>query len=586
MPLPKFLHPLTPDSKRPKITFVLAILLIFFGFIYFAQTGRNGNASLFKQTPPQKDEPGAYHSQNQQLIREVYNQGADNQTIQERNSALEALKNQQGNSNPEANRAAEKAINQQFDKERTDKLDQQRKVSDFEERLKTFMQKPHTEAEIQQFKAENAPPPDTNTGWKTIAELIAEKQLQPKSTTTMSGEKIHSPTQPSTPQPQNTAATEYKKALDWDNSDNIPNFLPLHAVKIPCILLDNIKTNQLKQRVTAAICQDVVFAHRIQLRAYSGVIVGEVASNPVGDTLDIHFDTIVFADGTELPISGTAYSPEDPRYPGQAGFRGLHGKLVTPPLYTYILSFLGNAATAGAQQYLNSSQNSGNFYGYGSTNQFPNGSQNSTTTTTTVTNGNETTTTQTTKYSPLNSLNPNWKAQVGVATAQSGIAQLNQALQDQMEQYKPYVEVRAGTPVWIDLDQTININARRLNGVIHAQLLEAQAEGKGFGLPQQPYYSQGDARYNGAQQINNPQLSANGVSPSTGNGPNNSANSPNNNQLLQQMQQLYLLRQQLQNQQPAYPAQNTQIPTNNGALPLTQQNLPTNVPQNYAPQTQ
>lgn len=572
MPLPKLLHPLTPDSKRPKITFVLALLLIFLGFIYFAQSGSNGNARLYKTDPPPKAEPGAYRQQNQQLIRDVYNEGADSQTIDQKNKALAALKEQQGTSNPDANHAAEKAITEQFNKDRQAKLDQQRKVSDFEERLKKFMEKPHTEAEIQQFKQENAPPADSS-GWKTIAELIAEKQLSPKSTTSMSGEKFTTPAPNATPvSTQNSAANEYKKTLDWDTDNGIPNFIPLHAVKIPCILLDNIKTNQLKQHINVAVCQDVVFAHRIQMRAYTAVITGEVAATPVGDTLDIHFDTIVFSDGTELPISGTAYSPEDPRYPGQAGYRGIHGTLVTPPLYTQILSFLGNAATAGMQQYLNSSQTQNSIYGYGSTQQFPNGQQGSTSTTTTVTNGNQTTTTESTQYSPLNSLNPNWKAQVGVATAESATNQLNQALQEKMQEYKPYVFVRAGTPIWIDLDQTINLNARRLNGVLHAQLLEAQATGRGFGIPQQPYYPPGDARYNSAQQVNNPQLSANGVNPNT----NTGANNPSSNQLLQQMQQLYLLRQGLQNQ----------TPVTNASLQQPPQNQPANLPQTYQPQTQ
>ena len=111
---------------------------------------------------------------------------------------------------------------------------------------------------------------------------------------------------------------------------------PLRVAPIPCVLVDNIKTGQLKQRVRALICQDVVFAYRIQVRAYSAMLLGEVASQPIGDTLDIHFDTIIFADGSELPISGTAYSPEDPRYPGEGNHRGIHGTLATPPLKPYV----------------------------------------------------------------------------------------------------------------------------------------------------------------------------------------------------------------------------------------------------------
>jgi hypothetical protein len=319
----------------------------------------------------------------------------------------------------------------------------------------------------------------------------------------------NTPTGPPTPiptpsNPQAAAKEEYKKAADWDESHQIPNFLPLHAVRIPCTLIDNIRTGQLKQSCRALVCQDVVFAHRIQLRAYTAMFSGEVASQPVGDTLDIHFNTLIFVDGSELPISGSAYSPEDPRYPGAGSQRGIHGILHTPPLYTQILSFLGNAAQTGMQQYLQDSQNNPNFYGYGSTSQLPNAAQ--TVQTTTVQNGNTQTTT--TAYSAPNSLNPNWRTRAGIAVADSGVSQLNQELQEKMQEYKPYVTVDRGYPLWVDLDQTINIGARRLNGVVRAQLTEDEMQGKTFGLPKQDFYPPGDARYNSAQQVNNPQLSS------------------------------------------------------------------------------
>jgi len=164
MPLPKFLHPLTADSKRLKITFILALLTLITGFIYFALSGKNGANALLSGKPPPKNEPGAYNQNNQQLLRDVYYQGADNQTIAEKNAALAAQKNQEGNSNPEANRQTEEAIQKKFDAERQAKLDQQKKVSDFQERLRKFMETPHTQAEIQEFTKENAPAPEANTG--------------------------------------------------------------------------------------------------------------------------------------------------------------------------------------------------------------------------------------------------------------------------------------------------------------------------------------------------------------------------------------------------------------------------------------
>jgi hypothetical protein len=562
MAIPQFLHPLTADSKRPKFTWILFLAALGALYLYFAQTGKNGNSTLLRQQPPAKTQPGAYNPNNQELLREVYSQAADPTEIAQKKAALQAVKNQEGNANPEANRVTEQEIAQNFDQARDAKLAQQQKVSDFDERLRKFMEKPHTAQQLQQFKQDNQPPPDPDNNWKTIAELVAQKQLSPKATVVMSGVtpvNTASPT-PAPTTPLAAAKEEYRKAIDWDDSDELPNFLPLHVAPIPCVLVDNIKTGALKQRVRALICQDVIYAYRVQLRAYSAMLLGEVASEPIGDTLDIHFDTMVFADGSELPISGTAYSPEDPRYPGEGNHRGVHGTLVTPPLYTKILSWLGNAAESGLQQYLADSQNLQPSYGYGAANnsQFPSGAQTGTTTTTTVTDpktGKQTVTT-TQDFSAPNNLNPNYRSRIAVAAGSSAASQLNQELQSTLQKYKPYVTVDRGYPVWVDLDQTINISARRRNGVLHAQLTEAEAEGRSTALPQQPYYPPGDARDNSAQQVTNPQLSSglvnnpNIVNPTAvPNGVNTASN--NNNAAIEQQLLAMRLAQQRRYQQAA-----------------------------------
>lgn len=517
MVIPQFLHPLTPESKRLKFTWIFAAILAAFAYLFLAQSGKNGNSSLLHQQPAPRPQAGAYNPNNQQLIRDVYSEGADPQLIQQKNAALAAVKQQEGPANPEANRDAEKQVAANFDQDRQAPVDQQQKVSDFDVRLKQFMQKPRSPQEIQQFKQQNQQTTSAETSWKTIAELVAQKQLQPKTTVIMSiSGGPYNPSASPTPTPnplsaQDAAKAEYRKSVDWGDEDEVPNFIPQHVCPIPCILEDNIKTGALKQRVRALICQDVVYAYRIQLRAYSAMLVGEVASEPIGDTLDIHFDTIVFADGAELPISGTAYSPEDPRFPGEGSHRGIHGNLVTPPLYTKILSWLGNAAETGLQQYLTDSQNQQPSYGYGAANnsQFPTGAQTGTTTTTVVDpQTGKQTVTQTQNFSAPNNLNPNYRARIAVAAGSSAASQLNQELQNTLQKYKPYVTVNRGYPIWVDLDQTINIAARRINGVMHAQLTEAEAQGKPGILPQQPYYPPGDARDNSAQQVANPQLSA------------------------------------------------------------------------------
>jgi hypothetical protein len=523
MIIPQFLHPLTPDTKRLKFTWIIATVVAVAAFFYLAQTGKNGTNSLLHEQPAPKHQAGAYNPNNQQFIQQVYYEGADSDLIKQKKAALDAVKSQEGKADPAANREAEQQVTDNFDQSRQQTVQQQQKVSDFDMRLKTFMQ-PHVEPEVQQSKTNTPQAPPADSSWKTIAEIVAQKQLQPKATVVMTigngGNNLSaSPTPSPTPQStQQTAKEEYRKSVDWGAGDDVPNFIPQHVCPIPCILEDNIKTGALKQRVRALICQDVIYAYRIQLRAYSAMLVGEVASEPIGDTLDIHFDTIIFADGAELPISGTAYSPEDPRYPGEGNHRGVHGRLVTPPLYTKILSWLGNAAENGLQQYLNDSQEQQPSYGYGAANnsQFPSGAQTGTTTTTTVTDPTtgKQTVTQTQNFSAPNNLNPNYRARIAVAAGSSAASQLNQELQNTLQKYKPYVTVDRGYPVWVDLDQTINIGARRINGVMHAQMTEAEAEGKLGVLPKQPYYPPGDARDNSAEQVANPQLSAGLINPS------------------------------------------------------------------------
>ena len=597
MPLPQILHPLTPDSKRLKFTWIFFLVGLGTLYLYLAQSGKNGNSSLLVKQPPPKAQPGAYNPNNQELLRQVYTEGADANQIQQKRVALETEKIQEGKANPDANRETEKQIDDNFDQARQANAAQQSKVSDFDQRLKRFMEQPRTAQEIQQFKQQTEPVPTPDNNWKTIAQLIAEKQMSPKATIAMTSAAISNSPQPTpTPNPtpltpQAAAQQEYKKAIDWDESDDIPNFLPLHVAPIPCVLVDNIKTGQLKQRVRTLICQDVVFAYRIQLRAYSAMLLGEVASEPVGDTLDIHFDTMVFADGSELPISGTAYSAEDPRYPGEGNHRGIHGTLVTPPLYTQILSWLGNAAEAGLQQYLADSQNLQPSYGYGAANnsQFPSGAQTGTTTTTTVTDpttGKQTVTT-TQNFSAPNNLNPNYRSRIAVAAGSSAASQLNDELQAQLQKYKPYVTVDRGYPLWVDLDQTININARRLNGVMHAQLTESEAQNKGLPLPQPANYPPGDARDNAAQQVNNPQLSSgvinnpnNTYSNLTPNGVNGAKN--NNDAAIEQQLTALRLAQQQQRYLQALP-QPTQTPA---PVPPTVPMPPNLQPQNPQPQAQ
>jgi len=69
---------------------------------------------------------------------------------------------------------------------------------------------------------------------------------------------------------------------------------------------------------------------------------------------------------------------------------------------------------------------------------------------------------------------------------------LDMAKQD-LEKYKPYVTVEKGTPFYVQIDQTVDISERKINGVAIALALEA-AQTKNS-AQKQTVYAPGDARY-------------------------------------------------------------------------------------------
>jgi hypothetical protein len=218
--------------------------------------------------------------------------------------------------------------------------------------------------------------------------------------------------------------------------------------------------------------------------------------------LDIQFDLAVFSDGTELPLTGFAYSAFDIRYPNRFRVRGLIGKLIVPPLFIQLKDLLysvaGGVAQAYAQNYNQQQQQSSINY---------NGNPQINPVTGQVTGG----TTNGSQTNPYNQNVAGTLLATGGATAVNSYTQ--QEIQKDLEKYKPYIQIEKGTPLWVQLDEAVNVANRKLNGyALHEQeIMENRMSlvAKGY-LPasslQTDNYPKGDARfrYDGSQtQVNN-----------------------------------------------------------------------------------
>ena len=273
------------------------------------------------------------------------------------------------------------------------------------------------------------------------------------------------------------SATNSSGASFATSKNSFQNMLPL-GTYIPCILEGDVVTTDLSSHVWATVALDVTFRRQLQLPKGLVRARGSTATEPVQDLVDIRFDTLVFSDGTELPISGAAYSALDPRYPNRYKIRGIPGDLIKPPLYLKLQALLYGAAMGASEAYVENYTNE-------------NTQTESTYTTVPIVNpttGNVTQQIQQTQKPPVNT---NIGGTIGLSAAQSTLSELLAMAKEDLEKYRPYVMVEKGTPFYIQLDETIDISKRQINGVAIAA---AEAEAKGKPIPKQNIYSRGDAR--------------------------------------------------------------------------------------------
>lgn len=228
------------------------------------------------------------------------------------------------------------------------------------------------------------------------------------------------------------------------------NLLPMGTF-IPVVLEQDIISSDLQAHVWASVAADVTFRRQLQLPLGLVRIRGSTAREPVQNLLDIHFDVMVFSDGTELPISGNAYSAFDIRYPDRYRVRGVPGKLITPPMYTNLLNILLTAALGASDAYIENYLN-----------------KNTTTESTYTTipqidtiTGKTTTVLQQSQGQPVNN---KIGASIGLGAAQSVANELANQISKDLEKYRPYVKLEKGTPMFVQLDASVDVGKRRING--------------------------------------------------------------------------------------------------------------------------
>ena len=451
---------------------VAAPLVLFFNM---------GGSPLFKQGQASEEGPSPF--QTAESDRSQAND-MSNTSLSEMEREIQIAEEQGSNLRGEELEQRKEAIREKYE-ERNDKDRNAAARIDFTDRLKDFV-KPET----QEAPAETPQDPEqpAKQGYMTFAERLAA-QGNSDGGSSGSGSKIlvfqqgseafkSDPSQtgnPNNPGEAGSTATE---------ANSPANMLPLGTF-IPVTLDQDVISTDLQATVWATVATDVTFRRQLQIPLGLAKLRGRTATQPVQNLLDIVFDVMVFSDGSELPIQGFAYSAFDIRYPDRFQVRGVPGELVTPPMYTKLLSLILAAGTGASDAYIQNYLNE-------------NTSTSSTFTTVPQIDpntGQVTNTLQQTQGQPVNS---QIGASIALGAAQSGAEELAAMLQKDLDKYQPYVKIQKGYPLFVQLESTVNIAERQSNGFAIKAEEEANSKAKGdqtarSGDPDT--YPPGDARY-------------------------------------------------------------------------------------------
>jgi hypothetical protein len=209
------------------------------------------------------------------------------------------------------------------------------------------------------------------------------------------------------------------------SANSVPTGTPINVV-----LVNNVISSSLRQRVWAITVQELVFRRQVQLPR--GVMFGgHASSSPVRDMLDVTFDIVVFPDGTELSFSGHAVNVYNPSRPGLEGMRGLVDLYREPPLWSQfapvlIEAVMGYTDVAYPENMVVSSS------------------------------GEQTVSSRV----------------QGNKAIHSSAAILKSQILGYLERYAPYVHLRKGLPFSVVMDSTVDFSKRQLGGFSYEDLLE------------------------------------------------------------------------------------------------------------------
>jgi Bacterial conjugation TrbI-like protein len=532
-----FLLPIrtNPQTGKRELNgfFLLLVILAGGAFMYFGFFNKKTN--IIAKTP---DPAVAYTDMTDQAFTEE----GDPATIKRRDAELAKIKESQSRSNPEELQKREAEVKEKYKQESENeaKLDAR---TNYEDRLRKFMETEPTPQALTHFQNTNDPAKDDYKGWVPFSirkekGMVKENGKQGAPTqgvakTPEEEEKKKGPDNKPLSNEEQVVAN-YQESIDFDKAEGDQNFLPL-GTYIPAVLLEDIITTDLQQYVTASVAQDVTFRRRLQLPKGAVMLRGRTAAEPVHNVADIHFDVMIFADGTELPCSGIACSALDVRYPDRFRSRGVPGTMVTPPLYIKAKALYYTAIAGGIESYMKDTETLSNSGSGDVTINVPEGTQNG--------------------YEFFSGRNPRYVERALLRGTADTLKVIQDDLQADMRKYRPYVKIEKGTAFFIQMEQTVNLNARSVNGLAKAQSRDrdlVRTTGMSDVDPRL-VYPPGDARANYNPLLNPQGVSGNQmINPVTNSNsyPYNSLNSGNNptgsNSGIEQqiqMQQLQLMRQ-------------------------------------------
>ena len=287
---------------------------------------------------------------------------------------------------------------------------------------------------------------------------------------------------------QQKVADDLRKGVPpmTEKDEKMKNLLPMGTF-IACILESDVITTDLNSHVWATVVLDVTFRRQMQLPKGLVRLRGRTAAEPVQNMVDIHFDVMLFSDGTELPINGFAYATFDPRYPNRFKVRGVPGEMIVPPLYVKLQGLVYAAALGASDAYIQNYINE-------------NTTQPNTFRTQPVIDPVTGQTSTVISESVGNPVNSNIGGTVALSAGQGALEEWVTEAKTDLEKYRPYVVIQKGTPVFVQLDETVDVSKRKVNGVAIAQA-EAMAMGGTrtgtFGTGQAFHPADARARYSG-----------------------------------------------------------------------------------------